>query len=267
MFLCQYLFCLCILALFCTNTCGCVFGCTYEYILFDVCVWEGVVAWACICVCICFPCGSKSPHWHVGSVGKQQVWDTLMAFTDGFRTLCTGGLLLHLLIYSFSTAEETLRPMWCFREPKSLESSLGVFLSSLFSPLILSPPLSPCPLFYRSVCVFVCVFVCVLWIQSYHPSATGWPTGFECHCHTIIVSLSQCGAQSSTKREESLQLDSYYSIYTRVFNFKKVEEALERGCNSVAQRLSNQIALDIWAVTLLQKSSSNKFVRNDHPPV
>lgn len=102
---CQYLFCLCfcILASFCINTSGCVFGCSHWYMFFDVCVWASVGAW--VCVCVRFLWGCKSPDWHVGSVGKQQVWDTLMAFTDGFRALPAGGLLFHLLIYSFSTAQ------------------------------------------------------------------------------------------------------------------------------------------------------------------
>lgn len=139
-----------------------MFGC---YILFDVCVCDGVSARVCVCVCARFPCGCKSPDWHVGSVGKQQVWDTLMAFTDGFRALPMGGPLLHLLIYSFSTAEETLRPVWLFPRAKVPREQLGCFL--IQSPLILSPPhsashpvslMSPCPLFPRMAVLCMCVF-------------------------------------------------------------------------------------------------------------
>lgn len=118
---------------------------------------------------VCFPCGSKSPCWHVGSVRKQQVRDMLMAFTDGCRTLPTGGLLLHLLIYSFSTAQHTLRPMWLFPKDKVPWEQL-VFLSNTFFQylhsflwlLSLSPPLflSPFALLSPNLCVHasVCVF-------------------------------------------------------------------------------------------------------------
>lgn len=98
----------------------------------------------------CAFCGCKSPDWLVGSVGKQQVWDTLMTFTDPSRTLPTGRLLLRLLIYSFSTAQETRGLCDCFQWLQSIERSLGVFLSSAFSPLIHS--LVFLPSFPRSLC-------------------------------------------------------------------------------------------------------------------
>ena len=117
----------------------------------------------CVCLCVCFPCSCKSPDWHVDSVGKQQVWDTLMAFTDGFRTLPMGGLLLHLLIYSFSTAEETLRPMWLFPRAKVPWEQLGCFLIQSLLPPSFFPLASsvPLPSFHQvGVCVCMCVCVC-----------------------------------------------------------------------------------------------------------
>lgn len=116
--------------------------------------------WGCRCVgvCLCarFPCGSKSPDWHVGSVVKQQVWDTLMAFTDGVKALPMGGLLLHLLIYSFSTAEEALRPMWLFPIAKVPWEHLGCFLiQSCLPPHSFPKSLSPVFFFLRQCCVCV----------------------------------------------------------------------------------------------------------------
>lgn len=104
------------------------------------------VCGGCMHVCVRFPCSCKSPAWHVDSVGKQQVWDTLMACADGFRTLPMRGLFLCLLIYSFSTAAETLGSVWLPCE------STWVFSY---------PPLPFFPLAYPHriwLCVCVCVF-------------------------------------------------------------------------------------------------------------
>lgn len=110
------------------------------------------VCGGCMHVCVRFPCSCKSPAWHVDSVGKQQVWDTLMACADGFRTLPMRGLFLRLLIYSFSTAAETLGSVWLFPRVKALWEHLGVFLST---PSILSFSLPP-PYLVVCVCVYVC---------------------------------------------------------------------------------------------------------------
>lgn len=139
----------------------------------------------CVFVCVrshaCFPYSCKSPAWHIGSVGKQQVWDALMAFTDGFRTLPMGGLLLHLLIYSFSTAVETLRSMWLFPRARAPPEPRGIFLSGPRSSL---PPLSPCPIWYVYVCACVCVRVCFM--SPNLNTLTGWLSGI-CHSDSVPV--------------------------------------------------------------------------------
>ncbi len=146
MYLCQCLFCLVFSSWHASTWINLDAPSVSVQPLWCLCVQRCLSVGVCECVCVRFSWSCKSRNWHVGSVGKQQVWDALMAFTDGFRTLPVGGLVLHLLIYSFSTAEETLRQCDCFREPKVPREQLGCFHIQSLLPFSFFPLTSSVPL-------------------------------------------------------------------------------------------------------------------------
>lgn len=152
-------------------------------------------------MCTCFPGGCKSPDWHVASVGKQHVWDTLMAFTDGFRT--HPRLLLYLLMYLCSTTEAIV----IVSKSQSPLRAAGVFsYLSLHSFLLASSV--PLPSFLLvGVCVFCASNVIILVRQA----------SWQALNVLVPASLRHCvGPWSEPRRGKatiSLSLITYFTLH------------------------------------------------------
>lgn len=113
-----------------------------------VCVWDSSGVYRCVCRCIYTfhtpvnPCIDMLVQWGNGRFGTRW-WHLHMASHS----------LLHLLIYSFSTAEDTLRPMWLFPWAKVPRELPACFLIQFLQPFP-NPHLPPREL--RSLLTLFC---------------------------------------------------------------------------------------------------------------